>query len=74
MRGLSHILLVFELPSILFLFLFSVLWIYLLYIVFPRCSSHKYFVQSMLKSYIEKLYFLHVCRTYALKLCENFFG
>ena len=31
-------------------------FVYLLYVVFPRCSSNKYFVQSMLKSYIKKLY------------------
>jgi hypothetical protein len=29
------------------------------YLVFRRCSYDKYFIQIMIKSYIEKLYFLH---------------
>ena len=54
----------FARTSILFLF-FSV---YLLYVVFLRCFSDKYFIQSLLKNYIEKLYFLH---TYAELMHQN---
>ena len=49
-------------------------FVYLLYVVFTRCSFDKYFIQYMLNNYIKNLYFYKLYAEFMHQSCMRSFS